>query len=547
MSSYNALNSALNAKVPQTEKADKRQVLNNAGGYVFALTPLQHLRRFLILGTEGGTYYANQGSHTKMNLEMVRAILDSDPISAINEVVEISRSGRAPKNDPALFVLSVAMSHENEAVRRLAFDALPEVARTGTHILHLASFVKSQRSFGRGVQRAFESWMQKQGPKGLALQMSKYKNRDGMSMRDLLRLVRPKASNDAEDSIYRWVVSGGWSDDQLVEMVKFLETGNEDHQHLEYLSGVEQASRAKTESEIIALINRYGLQREVIPTEFHNSPKVWEALLPNIGLEALLRNLGNLSKIELLVNMSDIAKDVVNRLSDQSMITKSRIHPIKVLSAYLTYKSGSGVRGKGSWAPVQNVVDALDSMFYKSFGNVTPTGKNIMLALDVSGSMGWSTIAGIPGLTPKLGSVAMALVTLNVEENVEVLAFKNTFEPLNIGKRDSIESAMQKVSDLPFGGTDCALPMIHATQSKMKIDMFNVYTDNETYHGSVHPYQAMKDYRKALNMPDSKLAVVGMTATNFTIADPKDPGMLDVVGFDTATPEILSQFALGKI
>ena len=34
-------------------------------------------------------------------------------------------------------------------------------------------------------------------------------------------------------------------------------------------------------------------------------------------------------------------------------------------------------------------------------------------------------------------------------------------------------------------------------------------------------------------------------SNGFTIADPKDPGMMDVVGFDTATPDLLATFARG--
>jgi 60 kDa SS-A/Ro ribonucleoprotein len=41
----------------------------------------------------------------------------------------------------------------------------------------------------------------------------------------------------------------------------------------------------------------------------------------------------------------------------------------------------------------------------------------------------------------------------------------------------------------------------------------------------------------------AKLVVVGMTATSFTIADPSDAGMLDVVGFDTAAPQVMADFA----
>jgi len=34
-----------------------------------------------------------------------------------------------------------------------------------------------------------------------------------------------------------------------------------------------------------------------------------------------------------------------------------------------------------------------------------------------------------------------------------------------------------------------------------------------------------------------------MTSTGFTIADPNDAGMLDVVGFDEAAPAMMADFA----
>jgi 60 kDa SS-A/Ro ribonucleoprotein len=97
-----------------------------------------------------------------------------------------------------------------------------------------------------------------------------------------------------------------------------------------------------------------------------------------------------------------------------------------------------------------------------------------------------------------------------------------------------------------MGGTDCALPMIWAHDQRIDVDAFVVYTDNETWAGSVHPAQALRAYREARGIP-AKLIVVGMTSTGFTIADPRDPGMLDVVGFDTATPQLIAEFARGTL
>ena len=72
------------------------------------------------------------------------------------------------------------------------------------------------------------------------------------------------------------------------------------------------------------------------------------------------------------------------------------------------------------------------------------------------------------------------------------------------------------------------------------------YTDSETWAGHVHPVEALRRYREATGIA-ARLVVVGMVSNGFTIADPDDPGMMDVVGFDTATPALLSDFIAGRI
>lgn len=99
---------------------------------------------------------------------------------------------------------------------------------------------------------------------------------------------------------------------------------------------------------------------------------------------------------------------------------------------------------------------------------------------------------------------------------------------------------------IPMGNTDCAQPMIYAKQKKLKVDVFIVYTDNETWAGKIHPSKALQQYRRAMEI-DARLIVCAMSATSFTIADPSDAGMLDIAGFDSAAPEIIRTFAMGEI
>lgn len=133
------------------------QILNNAGGYGWDAGIWARLDRFLILGSEGGSYYARQRDLTTQNIDNLKACIVEDGERMVARIVEISETGRAPKNDPALFALAHAASYkESLATRRKALDALPRVARTGTHLLHFAAFIDKLRGWGPAVRRAFE-------------------------------------------------------------------------------------------------------------------------------------------------------------------------------------------------------------------------------------------------------------------------------------------------------------------------------------------------------------------------------------------------------
>jgi 60 kDa SS-A/Ro ribonucleoprotein len=217
---------------------------------------------------------------------------------------------------------------------------------------------------------------------------------------------------------------------------------------------------------------------------------------------------------------------------------------VAALAALMTYQQGKGMRGSLTWEPLTAVIDALDKAFYKTFKSIVPTGKRLVLALDVSGSMAGGMVAGVPGLTPRVASAAMALVTAATEPNLTITAFADKMVRLNISARQRLDDVGKTVSGLPFGRTDCALPMLWALDNGVKADAFVIYTDSETWYGNIHPVQALREYRQKTGIR-AKLIVVGMVSNQFTIADPNDAGMLDVVGFDTAVPQVMNDFIIG--
>jgi 60 kDa SS-A/Ro ribonucleoprotein len=549
-----------NAVTPQTQAIrgrEKDMVKNSAGGVVFSVSDFSRLDRFLILGSEGGSYYASERKLTKDNAAAVMRAIAADGVRVVNRVVEISVAGRAPKNDPALFTLAMVMTHGSDEAKAAAYQALTQVARTGTHVLHLADYVNGMRTWGRGIRRAFAAWYNEKTPMQLAHQLVKYANRDGWTHKDVLRLAHVKPATDTHNALFADVTGKGAKElDIDVDVANFIAAVDE--------------IKTMTEKDVkaaVKLIEAHKLPREVIPTELLNTKAVWESLLPHMGTTALVRNLATMTRIGLIGPMSSGAKDVIAKLGDVERVKKDRIHPIQVLTALLTYRAGRGQRGNNTWTPTTSIIDALDELFYVAFQNVIPTGKRIGLFLDVSGSMTGGEVGGVIGLSPRMASAAMAMMTMRTEKDYVIAGFTSGTYPGGWGRstkksgftsarsgdgitelpfshRQRLDDVVNLTEGLDFGGTDCSLPFLWALKNKVELDAFVVYTDNETYAGRMQPVQALNKYRKEMGIP-AKSVVVGLTATGFSIADPNDFGMMDVVGFDSAAPAIMSDFIRG--
>jgi 60 kDa SS-A/Ro ribonucleoprotein len=515
-----------NKQTPQDQRAPGRkdQIKNNAGGYVFRTSPEQRLERFLVLGATGSTYYTSQRRHTSENLDFIVDLIKKDGPMVVNKIAEISDQGRAQKNDHAIYALALCMTHGNAETKKLVELSFKHVVRIGSHLLMFIDSLRSNTGMGRSKKRIIQNWFQNMDPDKLAYQVSKYFNRYGYTMHDVLRLVKPVPASKRHNAVYRWI-----KDRSISEYSPKI------------LEGVDVANNCETSYQIIKTIDRYGIVREHIPTQWLTDPKVLEAMLPKMPMTALIRNLPNLTRHGVLSPLSNNLKIAIDKITNDESLKRARIHPVNVLKALVTYSSGQSVRGSTHWTPNQDIVDALNSAFYKSFKYIEPTNKRYLLALDVSASMTWTNSDDF--LAPYQITAAMSLATKNVEKKCHIIAFDDAISSVNISPRDRLDSVMKKMTNQSFAVTDCSLPMIWAEKNNISVDMFVIYTDNETWAGQIHPFQALKSYRQKMNI-NAKLAVIATQSTGFTIADPTDAGMMDFVGFDGSTPSALSAFAI---
>ncbi|MBX3156842.1 MAG: TROVE domain-containing protein [Deltaproteobacteria bacterium] len=502
------------------------------------------LERFLYLGTDAGAYHAAPRELALEDARVVTRCLGADGLRTIDRIVAASSSGRAPKNDPAIFSLAVAAKLGDEPARRAAYAALPRVCHIGSQLMQFAGYAQQFGGWGRGMRNAIGAWFNARPASDLALQLAMYRARDGWTNRDLLRLAHPRAASPSHDRLFAWAVRGE------------LPAGAVEDPACDLIVGLDELDRTEDANAAAAIVRSRRIPAECVPAPHLSRAAVWDALLDTLPMAALIRSLPSMTRAGLLAAGTPPTRHVVARLRDRAQLASSALHPLAWLAALVTYRSGRGPRGQGAWLPVASIVDALEDAFYESLAFAPRSDGRTLIALDVSGSMASGSVGGVPNLSPRLASAAMALVSAATERATTVVAFTSAangfggqwgggdsaISPIDVSRGARLDDLVGEIGKLPMGGTDCALPMQWAQEHRVDVDTFVIYTDNETWTGHVHPVQALRAYRDARAIP-AKLVVVGMTSTGFSIADPDDTGMLDVVGFDPSTPPVIADFA----
>ena len=127
--------SVTNPNANQAEKWRQDQVINSAGGYSFQVCDMTRLRRFLVLGSENGSYYANKNTLGRENIGCIqRLVAGGRGIEVIDVIKEYSVSGRVAKEDPILLALTNCAMYDNVELQRAAYAVLPEICNIPTKL-----------------------------------------------------------------------------------------------------------------------------------------------------------------------------------------------------------------------------------------------------------------------------------------------------------------------------------------------------------------------------------------------------------------------------
>ena len=573
MSLHANVNALFNNVPTQRERANKDQVRNNAGGYVYEADKWTVLNRFLIMGTENNTYYSTAKQLTIENTRNLLDCIKEDGLRTVSTIVSISDADRAVKNDFCIFALAVCVCFGDAETKRAALDNMNTVVRTGTHLFafidYIDAFIRNKHNtdekccgWGRSIRNAFANWYNSKSDSNLVYTVTKYKNRNKWSHYDVLNLAHPKPKRVFVDFVFNKIVNG-FVGEELAEAYYKLYNGeasiihNNWHNDLTPADIYAIAANANyfVEGDIdkmVALIKKLDFPRELVPTEMLTNGKIWSALLEaKMPMTAMLRNLSNMAKAGILTPFSKESKIVIDAINSAPDAQIRRIHPINILCAKLMYENGVNNRTGATWDVNPKISEALEDYFYKSFDYLTPTNLRYMLAIDISGSMD----APIPThkfITSSEAIGAMAMSIVKAEENALVGVFDTQFSLANINKRSNLNDMIGLTDGWNFGGTDIASVTKYMVKNNIDVDVIFIGSDGETWAGDEHVDYSVNKYRNKVGH-DVKVIFANTVPNRWSLTNIKsqkencNPNYLDIAGFDASLPQLVQEFVLGNI
>lgn len=516
-----------NQPTPQSQPVlGHNMVANNAGGFAFSADGWTRLKRFLIIGSEGGTYYQGEVTLTRENAQVVLECLQEDGIRAVNEIVAVSESNAALKQSPVIFALALAAAVGNAKAKQEAFKVLPRVARTASSLMEFVDAVTQVRGWGRGLRNAVSNWYLSKPVGDLAYQVIKYRTRNGWSHLDLLRSAHPRPKNGQQKALFAYLAGKGPVPEDLPQVVAY--------ERLQTVTSVKEA---------VSIIVANKLPREAVPDGLLKEREVWAALLESMPVMAMIRTLNRLSAVGLTDPFSDSLSKIVGVLENPDIIKKSRLHPLFIYKAMKQYSQGRGDKGSLTWQPSSKVLAALETAFELSFNNVEAIPKKILVGVDVSGSMS-SPVNGAPNVSAYEAAAVTALVYIRAQKLSHVILFDTTFHEVRISERTSL-SELNTIISRYNGGTDVSQVARYALSSGLDVDGIIQFTDSESWAGNRHTFEVIEQLRKKLGHT-VRVVNVQATASATTLINPKDKDSMELPGFGPDVPQLANLFLGGN-
>jgi hypothetical protein len=219
------------------------------------------------------------------------------------------------------------------------------------------------------------------------------------------------------------------------------------------------------------LMKEAGYTWEQLSTLGALDAKAWEAVIPNMGYMALLRNLRNFDQ----AGVSDaVAAQVATKLADPDEVSRSRQFPYRFLAAYEN-------------APSLRWAQALEKALEHATKNIPALDGQTLVLIDTSASMSHSTFSRRSTMSPAKAAAVFGLALAKRTSNVRVYGFADgVFEhtlPGGFSMLKEIDRFIHRIGEVGHG-TEIAQSVrrtYRAGETKRIVIVSDMQTFNDPY------------------------------------------------------------------
>lgn len=527
------LGKKINAPVPQSQplhRAGRKSadVKMASGGYAFAQDEWARLKALAILGNSNGSYYAGAEQIQDVDGKFLINMVNKYPQGVLDLAHIVSVENLTLKNTVPLMMLATVIRLAPPDVKDVAWKLMPQMARTGSDFLTFVTYLMELGvKFGRKTRRGVANWYLSKDPKDVLYQMLKYKERSGMSHERVFRLAHVTAQANKSQEHHNFFYA---------KVTDWLKTGNipvplEDEERWSQVRAASLAHGAKNSKQVAKLVKNFRLGHEMVPTQYAGDKLVWTALLSQMPMTAMIRNLGRMTSYGVFESDANV-DHVQKRLLDKEALVKARVHPLSLVMALKTYASGKGNRGSLTWRAHNQLIDYIDEAFYLTMDLQAPSKKTIAFFGDTSGSMDHVLSSG---LHYQEASAALAMTAVHKYNRAHIFGVDDDVLPLSISKRQRLDDAVKQFYR-SSGGTQLDTAFSFLINHNIKVDGIIIATDNESWAGHNHCQVVWEQYRSHIN-PAAKCLFIQYQAQGYVLSDPDDSSVRTTAGFG---PEIFT-------
>ncbi len=445
--------------------------IRNRDGFPAYERPLeeQYLQT-LLTNTLGNTYYATKEELLQESTRVHEDMLDADAEFAA-KAMAFARNEGFMRLQPIYGLARLSAANPSLFAR-----AFPHVIKIPSDLSDFLTILRGQGrgEGGRAVKREVakflnavsEYWTLKYNGRGR-----------GYSIGDMIITSHAKAKDERQNRLFRYAMGkeGGLGD-------------------LPQLAAFEALKTAETDAERIRWIAEGKLPHEIVTGAVKPTKAIWNAILEQMPIFALLRNLNTMDRAGVLDERYGYIKQ---QLTSADVLRRSKILPFRFLTAYNKIEK--------EW-----VRDVLRQSVELTFDNLPDLTGRTAIFLDVSGSM--------DGEYLRIGSVFALALFKKTEGHSLFWTFDTQVHDPKPSRVDSILTQAERIHSI--GGTDTGEPVRRLLRHPQTFDNIIIVTDEQQNTGSSF-CRELQIYRHKRNKSAAAF-VIDLAPYNAAMVPPTD-------------------------